>query len=286
MPLNLSINWDACQHYILSRQTIEGGFCFYRAYGVEESNPLDVYSAVMALGCLQAEIPRREALIAWLRAQQNASGGYASLPIAWYVLEALRLLGAAPAYAPYPYLQAKRDQYVSRLQGDRPLDWSAVLLASKRLTCLLRNWSIPTTAEFNAAIIKLLHRLHGSHGGYGWPRENLIDTAAAAAIHMGLALNGLPQGLALAAACGDAQTGFRLVPDSSSTSLEAVYAGVSLFKLGQQRLPEAITSACLRFISSCQSANGGFGRTSSAIPTLADTRLALDSLQQLSRPAA
>jgi len=100
----LPINWDACRQYVLSRQTIDGGFCFYRVYGVEESNALDAYSAVVALGCMKTTIPRQDDLAAWLQAQQNPCGDYAGLPTAWYVLEALRLLDLDPTYAPHRFL--------------------------------------------------------------------------------------------------------------------------------------------------------------------------------------
>jgi len=171
---------------------------------------------------------------------------------------------------------------VSKLRVERALDWSSVLSSANRLTCLLQACKIPLSLEFKEDLKHLLQELHGEQGGYGWPSENLIATATVAEIQARLGWHELPKGMAFAKVCVDEQTGFQLVPDSSANSLEAIHAGLVIFKLGQQILPKAVALASLRFIGSCQSANGGFGRTVGAIPTLSDTRLALESLKHLS----
>jgi hypothetical protein len=75
LPPTLAINKAACLNYLISRQTPDGGFCFYRDYGVEESNGKDTYSAVAGLLCLQASIPDLDKLLAWLHRLQNNHGG-------------------------------------------------------------------------------------------------------------------------------------------------------------------------------------------------------------------
>lgn len=82
----MPINWNACRAYVTSRQCDDGGLCFYRAMGAEESNAPDAYSAVVSLDYLKTKIPHRETLVAWLKAAQKPDGDYSGLPTAWYIL--------------------------------------------------------------------------------------------------------------------------------------------------------------------------------------------------------
>ncbi|MGZ5056241.1 MAG: LysR substrate-binding domain-containing protein, partial [Methylobacter sp.] len=68
------INQKACLDYLMGRQTPDGGFCYYRAYGVEESNGKDTYSAVAGLLSLQAQVPDSGKLVTWLHRLQNNQG--------------------------------------------------------------------------------------------------------------------------------------------------------------------------------------------------------------------
>jgi|GEM_PF-2758992 len=272
------INWNACLAYVVSRQCDDGGFCFYRALGVEESNALDAYSAVVALDRLKTDVPRREALVAWLKAVQKTNGDYPGLPTAWYALESLRILNENPTYSPRGFLETQQDQFIANLTTEKTLDGSNVMLSINRLANLLEHWDIPPRLEFKNAVHKRLQDLQGLRDGYGWPTENLCDTATAFEIQARFNWQEMSNGLAFAEACLDPQTGFRLVPNSSATSLTVLDAGLSIFQFCHQPLSEPFKSAAIRFIAVCQSANGGFGRTDGAIPTLTDTRLALKCL--------
>lgn len=275
-----SVDLAVCHRYILSRQNGDGGFCFYRdgRYGVEESNAADTYYAVASLHLLHAALPRVDETVEWLCNIQEPSGWYPGVATAWYALEALRLLDARPAHDPRIYLEAQGDR-LSAWHG-RALEWSSALLLLERLTDLYKHWNISFTAQQRRAIAEWLQALRGERGGYGRPAENLIDTQRAVVVINNIGLAPDERALAFAERCIDPQAGFRLVPQSPASSVEAVQAGVTLFQTYRKALPPVIRDSASRFVSLCQYRQGGFGRVSGALPALTDTWRALDVLHR------
>jgi hypothetical protein len=136
------INQKACLNYLMSRQTPDGGFCFYRAYGVEEPNGQDTYSAVASLLSLQATTPDLDKLVTWLHRLQNNQGGYASFSMAWFTLETLHLLNVQPLHTPETFLKTERDSFLSLDWRSRVMEWSSLLLSLSRLSTLMRQQAI------------------------------------------------------------------------------------------------------------------------------------------------
>jgi len=280
-PPTPSINKAACLSYLMSRQTPDGGFCFYRAYGVEESNGKDTYSAVAGLLSLQATIPDSDKLVVWLHRLQNNQGGYSSFSMGWFALETLRLLNAQPLHNPKAFLQTEHDRFLSLDWRVRTMEWSSLLLSLSRLLTLIRQWAMTTSPGFRCEVSALLGSLQGHHGGYGNPAENLLDTCRVAIIVDCLTLKQPAGILEFAQMCSDGVFGFRLVPVGSANSLAVMHAGIGLFNLGGVDIPQERVDTIRNYIASCQTMTGGFGRAPGAISTLADTWLALDALQNL-----
>ncbi|WP_031436711.1 prenyltransferase/squalene oxidase repeat-containing protein [Methylobacter tundripaludum] len=275
------INKAACLSYLMSRQTPDGGFCYYRAYGVEESNGKDTYSAVAGLLSLQAPIPDLDKLLAWLHRLQNNQGGYSSFSMGWFALETLRLLNTEPLQNPDTFLKTEHDRFLSLDWRVRTIEWSSLLLRLSRLSTLMHQWEFMSSPEFRCEISILIDFLQGNHGGYGNPVENLLDTYRAAIIVDCLTLEQPAGMLEFMELCSDEVFGFRLVPAGSANSLAAVHAGIGLFHLCGAVMPRERIATIWNYIASCQTMTGGFGRTPGAIATLADTWLALDCLQHL-----
>ncbi|MGZ8944202.1 MAG: prenyltransferase/squalene oxidase repeat-containing protein [Methylococcaceae bacterium] len=253
------INQKACLDYLMSRQTPDGGFCFYRAYGVEESNGKDTYSAVAGLLSLQAPIPDFDKLLVWLHCLQNNQGGYASFSMGWFALETLRLLNIQPLHKPETFLKTEHDRFLSLDWRSRTMEWSSLLLNLSRLLTLMRQQAIAVTADFRCEVSALLESLRGHYGGYGKPVENLLDTYSAAIIVDCLTLD-QPSGiLEFTELCSDEVFGFRLIPSGSANSLATVHAGIGLFNLYCAVMPRERTEVIQRYIASCQTSSGGFG---------------------------
>ena len=282
MPADPGFDVAACHRYILNRQDRDGGFCFYRGMGVEESNAPDTHHAIVSLGLLGAEVPRREAVIAWLRELQDAVGAWATLTIAWHGLSALRLLGARPRQDPRLYLEAQAEQI--RGWQDQELFWSSALVRLSAWAVLCRDGGVVLASVEVQAVARFLHSLRGPLGGYGRPGEDLIDTRMALTVLDALGLGLDRAALGYIVSCKDRSSGFRLVPDTPTSSVEAVHAGIAALALYGKTLEPELWAAARAFLRSCQDGRGGFGRTTGAIASLTDTALALEVLCRYTAP--
>ena len=65
--------WEQAQNYVLSRQSADSGFCFYRVWGVEESTASDTFYAIAMLRFWDITIPRKAEIIPWLQSLQGGS---------------------------------------------------------------------------------------------------------------------------------------------------------------------------------------------------------------------
>ena len=96
------IDLNACYEYIVGRQTLDAGFCFYsyHDWGVEEPNAPDTYAARRQsgpAGPTGAETRSRGGLA---RGPTGPYGSFPTLTIAHATLKALRLLEDAAAAGP------------------------------------------------------------------------------------------------------------------------------------------------------------------------------------------
>lgn len=273
------IDVEACYNYTLSRQTSDGGFCFYayHEWGVEESNAADTYPALAILRLLGRSVPDAGACAAWLKAQQDEAGGYPTLVIGYAALKALQLLGARPLRDPRRFLQdTAAGLGLNGSPGDALTGW---LLSALRCIELWQDFGITVTDRIRQRISATLHRLEGKDGGYGAPAPNLPETAYAVALATALDLPLKRDVLTYVRQCEGRPHGFNITPAAVSSGLESQYAGVKVLRrFGEAPKYPELTRA---YVASCQTAVGGFGRTPVAIATLDHSRLALETLSIL-----
>lgn len=278
-PLGPRINLQACREYALSRQTSEGGFCFYayREWGVEEPNTPDTYAAIATLRLLAQAIPEEDACRAWLQRQQDPSGGYPMLGIGYAALMALHLLGAQPLHDPRPYLLNMAR--LLRLTGHVDVDLAGRVRDALRCIKLWQAYQLIITPELRARLAAALDHLQGDDGGYGMPGASLPETARAVALCTALVLPVGQSVLDYVQRCEGPPYGFHITPTSISSSLESHHGGMRvLHHFGvSPRQPELVRG----YVASCQTSVGGFGRASGAIARLDDTLRALEILSML-----
>lgn len=273
-----AIDVAGCRRYILSRQTPQGGFCFYRhgPWGVEEPNAVDTWAAVSSLQLLGQTVPRRKLLIGWLRERQSDDGGFESLVIAEAVLRTLRQLQAKPLRNPRPYLLARSGR-ISR--GIAKSTAAGIWLANARRSAALFTIHELPLGSLRVALEPLTSRLRDRSGGYVTPGPGVIDTwhTIKLASLVGLRLSAATA--EFVRRCENATLGITLTPDTSASSLESQLAGTeSLQCLGS---PCRYANAIRKFAVRCQADNGGFARVPGALPGLRDTHRALAVLTVL-----
>jgi hypothetical protein len=275
------IDIDACYRYILGRQTIDGGFCFYvyHDWGVEEPNAPDAYAAVASLGLLDRPVPRRAAVADWLKAQQDPRGGYATLTIAHATLTALRLLGEAPLRDPSQFLENVAGIYgLTDAAGREPSGW---LHNGLRCVELWQDYGLSLNDRIRTRVGAALSRLRQDDGGYGAPGASLPDTGAAVALAAALDLPVDPAVLAYVRQCEAPPYGFNITPSASSSGLESHHAGLRV--LGHFGASPRQPAVVQDYVESCQTRRGGFGRVPGAVPRLDDSLRALEVLCMLAQ---
>jgi hypothetical protein len=274
-----AIDIDACYRYILSRQTRQGGFCFYThpEWGVEEPNAPDTWAALEVIAKLGRPTPKPLRCIAWLRAQQDGFGRYPTLTIGNAVLKALRRLRAEPERDPRPFLlEASEGLQLAVPNAGRGEGW---LLSALQCVELLLLYDIVVSAHLQRTVQNALDTLRGSEGAYGAAGPNLPDTALALALAVAVGLPPPVDALSYARRCEGPPHGFNITPHATSSALESQRAGMLIHRhFGE---PPCDPGRIRRFVAACQSASGGFCRVPGAIPRLDDTLCALETLEQL-----
>jgi hypothetical protein len=278
-PYEGTIDVEACRRYVLGCQTSQGGFCFYAypEWGVEEPNAPDTYAALAILGLLNSPVPRAEQCQAWLEAEQDPSGGYPTLVIGYAALKALRVLGAEPQRDPRPFLQEMANRLgLADASAPKRSGW---LIAARRCIELWQAHGIIMAAPLREGIGAALDSLRGVDGGYGAPGSNLSETAAALTLATAADLPVGQDILAYARRCEGTPYGFNITPFSVSSSLESHYAGLEILRYFGMPVRNPMLSR--RYVASCQSSRGGFGRVPGAIARLDDSLRALEILSML-----
>ncbi len=275
--------WDGIDakgsyRYTISRQTADGGFCFYASAerGVAEPNAVDTHAALTILRLLGRPVVQTLRCVEWLGAQQNPDGSFSTLVIGFSVLVAFRLLGENPPRDPRAYLRKEGERLWPTAPRQTTAGW---LLDSCRCIALWRQYGMRLSGGTRQAITATLTGLRHKDGGYGSSGSNLIETAAALAVGGALRLKADPGQLAYTRACEGAPYGFNLTPAAVTTSLEALNAGLKVLAAfgAMPRYPDLVRN----YVAGCQTAQGGFGRALGAIARLDDTRRALEILAAL-----
>ena len=258
--------WTRAQNYVLSRQSADSGFCFYRVWGVEESTAPDTFYAVAMLRLWGMVIPHSAEMIRWLQSLQDDQGRYSSLTNASFVVRALSLLAAAPLCDPRHHLLNWATQAAGRkgtVDSETLRDWQRCVQLQRLLAT---DEPLPEIMRSGAEAI--LHGMEAAAGGFG-SHPNLIDSGIAWALQR---LLGQPHRLrdqVFLHACEDATLGLRLSPDGASTRLEAIFWGI--LQMVHLHIAPQYPQAIMAYVRACQPVNGGFGRRAGAIATLEGT---------------
>jgi hypothetical protein len=252
--------------YLRDRQSPNGGFCFYRWQGLEEPSLGDTRHALATLRLLDAEIPRRAKVVAFLHGFEAAGfdGFYC------------RLLALAALDAAMPpdarSLERIRAFDAAAVLADEHVPTTARLERTLRIVTLQRCFDAIAGTDEIVAGVRALCR----DGGWG-DKPNLGDTRLA---------------LEVLAACGArastdvtrrfvdatqiASFGFTATVDSRYTTLDVVHAGLRACTL--LGWPVRYMTDALDFVLGCQGDNGGFARTPDALPGIDLTHRAVLAL--------
>ena len=270
--------WERAQNYVLSRQSADSGFCFYRVWGVEESTAPDTYYAIAVLRFWGMAIPRSTELIRWLQSLQDDQGRYSSLTNASFGVRALSLLAAAPLWDPRPNLLNWATQAAGRndtVDSETLRDWQCCVQLQRLLAPVA-----PLPEIMRSGAEAILHNMEAAAGGFG-SHPNLVDSGIAWALQRLLGQPHRPQDQIFLHACEDATLGLRLSPDGASTRLEAIFWGV--LQMVHLHIAPEHSQAIMAYVRACQLVNGGFGRRAGAIATLEGTFHAVMIAAGLSR---
>lgn len=267
------VDLKAITDYVVSRQTPEGGFSFYRSWGVEEPNTSDTWSAILSLSLLGRAIPERELCIDWLHSQQRRDGSFKSISTAWYTSYSLQLLSQRLTYPCTEWLESKSLTLFNWSALQNAQQASDYLREVLLLITLWQKYQIEIEARHKESLIQFLNCHQDPSGGYLTSNANLVDTAQAMALQKHMHLVHDQRLLRFARACEDPVFGFRAVPAGQSTYLSVVVAGLSTLAAFNEKphYPEAM----LQFVATCQRPSGGFARHIDALPSLRDTATAL-----------
>ena len=265
---------ERVSRYVRDRRCREGGYCFYR---LEEPNSSDTYWALGILHLLGARDQDGETA-SFLKSFQYADGGFENLPIAYFVLKGLSLLGQAPRYDPTPYLKRQLHTYDVRLvpTGEASIFKNIYLLVD--LHC---ERDIPIARPIGEEISAFVLNLQTPDGGYGREYGTLIETAQALSILQWLEV--LPADRRTGdfiSRCENMLFGYVNVPRTLPGYIEHIFWGLQarLITGGWPVYPET----CREIILGSQNMTGGFSRTThGGIANLENTFHAVASLKHL-----
>lgn len=250
--------------YLDARQSGNGGFCFYRWQAIDEPTLRDTWHAVAALTLLGAGVPRRNDVVAFLRAFPCT--GFDDRYHRALALARLDAGVAADVSGRAGELDAAAALADTRIPAGARLERAARIVALQRTLAAVR--APATVVERTLDLCR--------DGGWG-DKPNLADTWLA---------------LTILDACGSREPaaevrgfvdslqvpsfGFTATRDSVHAPLEVVHAGLRACAL--LRLPVVHLADAVMGVLTCQSDDGGFARTSAALPGIALTHVGLLAL--------
>lgn len=266
------IDCAAAARYVLSRQTPEGGYSFYRTpeWRVEEPNAPDTLAALESLRLLGIDAPEPRSTLKWLVDLQYEDGGYPTLTIGWAALRALARLESAPARSPMPWLHTWMERAGQLDQRDP--DWRGALLGASRIVGLFQLLGEAPSAGEREGVAGLLDVVRDrASGGFVLQGPDLEATAAGLGVaeFLGVGRQLLGGIVDFVCYCEDPVVGLSIAPGARSTSATTLSAGLALFsKLG---LKVAYPNVIAHNLALLQRPNGGCSARHRGIPTLEDT---------------
>lgn len=257
---------ERAEQYVRSRQSPDGGFCFYRWGGVEEASLADTWHAVASLVLLGAAVPRRADVLAFVR-QFRLTGA----DDRYHAARILNLLGEpAHAAAVARAAIAVPDVRTVLANGRAPVT-GRLALALHRVVCERAVAACGDARAIADSVLALRHR-----GGWG-EKANLEDTWLALSL-LGACGTVAPMGSTRDFVDGlqVPSFGFTATRDSAFATLDVVHAGLrACWALG---IAVRHAGDAVDFILACRSDAGSFARTPDALPNLALTHRGLLAL--------
>jgi hypothetical protein len=277
-----SLDRAAVGRYVLGRRTPEGGFCFYRTpqWAVEEPNAPDTLAALESLKLLDVDIPAPGQTGDWLRGLQDESGGYPTLTIGWAALRALDVLTVEPKLSPDRWLRGRLEAFCG---CDRPRDWRAAIIDALRLCELMCLRHSAVRGSERDSITTLLDAARAPHGGWARPGADLDTTAIAVRLAQLVDPHWYPDPTlgTFLSRCEDEQLGLRLTPRTRTTSVGALWGGLTLGHAVGRRL--RYLGAVGQQLALLQRPDGGLGARHRAISTQRATWLGLEAAHLFNR---
>ena len=249
--------------YLLGRQSDEGGFCFYRAEGVDEPSLRDTYHAIIALKLLGTPVPDLGRLLEFVQGARLFG-----LTYTYFYAFTLDLLGLSSNIVAQQLAEIHDISigFPAQIGSASSRGWFEDTRRKVRLKQRFAGaW------DFHQLVDALL--ASRSEGGYG-EKPNLWDTHSSLVILDSL---GCRQDMHASTSFVDQMQGlpfgFYLTRGSRMPNLEVVHAGVQCCTL--LGLPIKYRTDVLELVLACQTADGGFSRTPTALPDIDLTHQAL-----------
>jgi hypothetical protein len=242
--------------YIRSRQSDNGGFCFYRTDYVDEPNLHDTYYAVAALKLLGAEVARKDRLVQFV-------DGFPlwGLNYLYHYAFTLDLLGQ-DRIIDKDRLARIHSLTIAAPQALRSGQTRAWLEDALMTLQLRRRFAEIAEYPEVAHLINSLNR----GGGYG-AKPNLWDTYLSLSILEALGkYQPKEETLRFVEEQQVPSLGFALSEDSLMANLEVLHAGVKCCAL--LGVPVKYGADVLAAVMCCQASDGGFARAPTALPDL------------------
>jgi hypothetical protein len=253
------------RQYLADRQSPNGGFCFYRWQGIEESNLHDTWHAVAGVTLLGEKVLRRDDVEAFLSGFE--SKGIDDL---YHRASTFERLDVA--------IDTDMRGWIDGLDAAAVFQDAALRLSARlehalrivRMQCLFSDVRMPRT------IREYVLDLECEGGGWG-DEPNIEDTWLALAILESCGERAFRQVTrAFVDALQVPSFGFVATRNSSYAQLDVVHAG--LRACAALALPVRHAVDAVRFVLACQTPNGSFARAPDALPDIALTHRGLLAL--------
>jgi hypothetical protein len=255
--------------YLRSKQSDGGGFCFFKFRYLDRPNLRDSYHAATALRLWGCDVPRKDALVQFLREEKKDD-----VDGLFYFKRALQALGDdspnAMDLARVDGLAIPALNLSTCQETDRWLERAYRSLELRRRS---------GRVEKDETIYRAIQTLE-RQGGYG-ERPNLRETRLSLKILdlLGCPPNDLEATRRFVDGLQHAAIGFTDMPASQYGNLEIISAGIECCAL--LHLPIRYPTDALTFVLACQGADGSFARVPVALPDIAYTHEALQIIAWL-----
>jgi hypothetical protein len=260
--------------YVLERECVHGGFCFYR---LDEPNGSDTWFALSILHALHCPF-RSEKTRQYLCRLQRSDGTFDSLYTAYYAIRSLRLMNGAPLRDAASFVHKHLNIFI--FSADRlPPEVRSMFRRLRYLLELTDKLGLEMDPETTEDIIRFVLSFRQADGGFGHGRSSLSDTAETLRILRLLAYPVTDVKVCdFIRSCETPMTGFANLPGASLTCIETVHDGLLCATL-VSHMPRYLNE-CVTFIRFCRNNRGGFSRnTCTGIATLENSFYAVHALR-------